>query len=236
MTYDAERNSGGSGGGCMRWLGFGAIIVLGALIGILLLTTIGFFMAGERFASGIGDIFNAPTPTPTIDVRNVVVRQIRDASELTTTLFAMETVVEASATNEIAGFNLGTTRLLLIAYGEVRAGMNLSQITEEDITVLTDTIQIRIPAPQIIDSKIDVNDTRIYDYDQGFLNLGPNIGPQLADMAQEEALLKVTTAACENGILEEANSRAAIVLEGLFMGIADGRRVEIITQAPRSCP
>ena len=66
--------------------------------------------------------------------------------------------------------------------------------------------------------------------------MGPDVGPQLADMAQEEALVKVNNAACENGILEEANARAAIVLEGLFAGLADGRRVEIVTQTAPGCP
>jgi hypothetical protein len=222
-------------GGCRVWVGYAAIIVLGAVVGFLIMTVIGIFTAGERFVTGIEGILNGPTPTPTIDVRGVVVRQIRDASELTTTLFAMETVVEASAVNEFAGLNIGTTRLLLIAYGEVRAGIDLSGITEQDITVVSDTIRIRVPPPRLIDSKVDVNQTRVYDYDQGFLNLGPDVGPQLADRAQEEALAKIKTAACENGILEEANQRAAVILQGLFTGIADGRRVEIITQPPANC-
>jgi hypothetical protein len=236
MTYESPSQPTPQGRGCLSWLGYGAIILLGAVVGFIVLTVAGIFFAGDRFFTGVDSMFNSPTPTPTIDVGNIVVRQIRDASELTTTLFAMETVVEAAATNEIAGFPIGTTRLLLIAYGEVRAGIDLSQITEEDVTVLSDTIQIRIPPPRIIDSKIDVNQTRVYDYDQGFLSLGPDVGPQLADMAQEEALAKVSTSACENGILEEANERAAIVLQGLFSGIASGRRVEIITQAPTTCP
>lgn len=236
MSYESPSQTARQGRGCLGWLGYAAIILLGAVVGFLILTVAGIFMAGDRFFTGIDTMLNAPTPTPTINIQNVVVRQIRDASELTTTLFAMETVVEASATNEIAGFPVGTTRLLLIAYGEVRAGINLSQMTEQDVTVLSDTIQIRIPPPRIIDSKIDVNQTRVYDYNQGFLNLGPDVGPQLADMAQEEALVKVTNAACENGILVEANDRAAVVLQGLFTGLADGRRVEIITQEVADCP
>ncbi len=236
MSYDSPSQPARRGGGCGTWIGYGAIILLGATVGVLVLTVAGIFLAGDRFMSGIESMFNAPTPTPTIDIGNIVVRQIRDVSELTTTLFAMETVVEAAATNEIAGFPIGTTRLLLIAYGEVRAGIDLSQISEEDVIVLTDTIQIRIPPPRIIDAKIDVDRTRVYDYDQGFLSLGPDVGPQLADMAQEEALMKVSVSACENGILEEANARAAIVLQGLFGGVADGRIVEIVTQAPTACP
>lgn len=236
MSYESPSQPARQGRGCLSWLGYAAIILLGAVVGFIVLTVAGIFIAGERFFTGVDTMFNSPTPTPTIDVGNIVVRQIRDASELTTTLFAMETVVEAAATNEIAGFPVGTTRLLLIAYGEVRAGIDLSQISEEDVTVLSDTIQIRLPPPRIIDSKIDVNRTRVYDYDQGFLNLGPDVGPQLADMAQEQALTKVSVAACENGILEEANERAAIVLQGLFGGVADGRVVEIVTQPAATCP
>ncbi|MEO0807554.1 MAG: DUF4230 domain-containing protein, partial [Cyanobacteria bacterium J06643_4] len=50
------------------------------------------------------------------------------------------------------------------------------------------------------------------DYSRGFLNLGPDRGPQLTALAQQEAKQKIKRAACEQDILEQANDRAELVV------------------------
>jgi hypothetical protein len=111
---------------------------------------------------------------------------------------------------------VGKTTLIYIAYGEVRAGVDLSAIAPTDIRTVGDVLQITLPAPIILDSKIDVNRSQVFDYDRGFLGLGPDRAPELQDKAQEVALQKVILAACQQGILQQASTRAELVVQQLL--------------------
>ncbi|MGB0386957.1 MAG: DUF4230 domain-containing protein [Ardenticatenaceae bacterium] len=226
-----EGNGGNGGNGCMTWFGYLLLMITGGMILLALIAMVGVWRTGDRFVEELDTIFsvpNVPTPTPKIDIRSVLVTQIRDASELTTTIFTMETITEASQSQELLGVEVGETRLLYIGYGEVRAGIDLSEIEVEDIRVISDTIRIRIPRPRILDSKIDVKRSRVYDYDRGFL--GPD-APELQSLAEQEALDKIIAAACENGVLEAANERGELVMARL-MSVAGFKDIEVQTQSP----
>jgi hypothetical protein len=192
---------------------------------------IGMWRSGAHFFEGINAIFNAPPPKPEVDVRTLVVSQVRGASELTTAVFTMEAVVPSRQDRKLGGYTVGSTTLLYIAYGEVRAGVDLKDLKADDVTVVNDTIQLQLPPPRILDSKIDVNRSNVYDYDRGFLGLGPDVAPQLQSLAQQETLKKIVTAACGNRILDQANDRAQLVVEKL-LNTAGYKEVEVKTQSP----
>lgn len=225
-----------SGGGCALWLGNFLLMGLGGLLLVALVVMIGIWRSGDRFMQGLDTMFNAPQPTPAVDIRSVVVRQVRGASELTTAVFAMETVADASQIRTLAGLEIGTTRLLYIGYGEVRAGVDLSELGTDDVEVVSDTITIRLPPPRILDSKIDVSRSRVYDYDQGFLGLGPD-APDLQTVAEQQALIQILEGACANGILKEANEKAQVAVTQLMSVSGYGQViVEISPPAADACP
>jgi hypothetical protein len=170
---------------------------------------------------------------PDVDLATVVVQQIRGVSELTTTIFAMETVVPTSQTRQWGNVVVGRTKLLYVGYGEVRAGIDLSQITSENVQQNGDRLIITLPPPQILDKKIDVERSRIYDYDRGFLNLGPDTAPQLQTVAQQETLAKILAAACDQGILSQANDRAVTAVKGLLTHT--GKQIEIKSTILTGC-
>lgn len=224
-----------SGSGCMRAVGGLLLMIGGGLLLLALVAMVGLWRTGDRFVEGLNTMFNAPQPTPQVDVRSVIVREIQGASELTTTLYAMQTITDASRARTLAGFEVGTTRLLFIGWGEVRAGVDLSEIEVEDVTVISDTVTVQLPPPRILDSKIDVTRSRVYDYDKGFLGLGPD-APELQTLAEQGALEQVVRAACENGILEKANDEAQVAIAQL-LSLAGFREVQVLTQPvpPEAC-
>ena len=105
----------------------GGVVILGVLAGV------GAWQSGERFFEGVRTILTSAPTEPEVDVRSVVVQQLRGASELTTAIFAMEAVVPTRSDRTLAGYVIGSTNLLYIAYGEVRAGVDLSLISEAEI-------------------------------------------------------------------------------------------------------
>ena len=113
----------------------------------------------------------------------------------------------------------------------MRAGVDLKDLNANNVQIVNDTIQLQLPPPRILDSKIDVNRSSVYDYDRGFLGLGPDVAPQLQMLAQRETLKKITTAACSQGVLQQANDRAELVVEKL-LNTAGYKQVLVNTQSP----
>jgi hypothetical protein len=204
----------------------GGAVILG------LMAAVGLWRSGDRFLAG-ARLMLTPAPTePQVDIRSIVVQQMRGASELTTAIFAMEAVVPTRSDRTLAGYVIGSTNLLYIAYGEVRAGVDLSQIALTDVQVENETaIRITLPPPQILDSKLDLTKSTVYDYDRGLLGLGPDNAPDLQARAQQEALSKIEAAACAEGLLAEANRRAELTV-GQLLSTAGFESVTVTTQAP----
>lgn len=211
------------------------LMTTGGLALIALLLGVGILRSGTHFWEGLNAIFNASSSKPEVDVRSLIVRQIRGASELTTAVFSMEAVVPTRQDRRLAGYTIGSTTLLYIAYGEVRAGVDLKELKASDVKVVNNTIQLQLPPPRILDSKIDVNRSSVYDYDRGFLSLGPDVAPQLQTLAQQTTLKKIETAACQQGVLKQANERAELVVTQL-LNTAGYKAVDVKTRLPISSP
>jgi len=215
-----------------RLLRMVASAVVGGVVLVGVAAGVGLWRSGDRFLEGMRLML---TPAPAelqVDVRSVVVQQLRGASELTTAIFAMEAVVPTRSDRTLAGYVIGSTNLLYIAYGEVRAGVDLSKIAVADVEFEGDTaIQVTLPPPQILDSKLDLTKSNVYDYDRGLLGLGPDNAPDLQEQAQQAALSKIEAAACTEGLLAEANQRAELVV-GQLLSSAGFQSVTVVTQPP----
>ncbi|GAB4542251.1 MAG: hypothetical protein Tsb0014_34830 [Pleurocapsa sp.] len=176
-------------------------------------------------------LFKLPSAKPQAENVSVIIKQVQGIEELTTTIYTMETIVPTSADRKWGDFSVATTRLLYIGRGEVRAGIDLSKLTEQDIKIKNNIIQINLPSPQILDSKIDVSSSRVYDYDRGFLNLGPDVAPQLQILAQRKSLEQILDNACRDGILDTANQKAQESIVQLLVNTSE-KSIKINTQSP----
>lgn len=231
MRSDISRKSASNFSSILRSLG---LITMGGSIMVAAIVLLGMWQSGDQFLSKLLGWFGRANPEPQVDVRSVVVKQIQDASELTTAVFTMEAIVPTKQDANVGGFVLGTTKLLYVAYGQVRAGVDLSQIQPTDIQTTGNQINIKLPAPQLLDSKIDVNRSNVYDYDRGFLGLGPDAAPTLQSLAQQQALSRITAAACQEGILNRANIRAKLVVSQLVK-VPPNQTVNVLLTQPTSC-
>jgi hypothetical protein len=166
----------------------------------------------------------------------VIVQRLRGASDLTTAISTIETVVDASQDRTFGPFTVGRTRLLYLAHGDVRAGVDLGAITEGDVAIdaAAGTVEVRLPPPRILDKKVDVARSRVYDLDESLL---APAAPELQTQAERLALDRILQAACEGGILAEANRRAETTVAAL-LGSASPYAVRVTTQAPPpgECP
>src|SRR5262245_4006314 len=108
----------------------GLLLAAGGIL--LLLGALALFFAVDRGRELVDSIdlpgpglLSAPTPTPVIVSPKVILQHLSGASELMTSIAAVETIVDARQDRTLGPFTVGTTRLLYIANGEVRAGVDL---------------------------------------------------------------------------------------------------------------
>ena len=200
---------------------------------IILFVLLSIWQTGDRALNFVGSLFK-PQVELRVENPSSIVRRMQNIQELATTVRTIETVVPASAERKLGEIPLATTRLLYIARGEIKAGIDLSELTDKDIKVSENTIEIDLPSAKILDSKIDVNHSRVYDYDRGFLNLGPDVAPQLQTSAQRTTLTKIINTACNDGILNSANLKAKKTISE-FLTITSDRQIKIHTTTPNSC-
>jgi hypothetical protein len=179
------------------------------------------WQTGDRFLTALGGLLQFESAIAPIETPISIVQKIQGVQELTTTIYTMETIISTSGDRRWGNFSLGTTKLLYIGHGQVRAGIDLSQLTTKDIQIEGDRLEIQLPPAKILDSKVDVDRSRVYDYDRGFLNLGPDVAPQLQTLAQRKTLVTIVDNACKEGILETANQKATAMIARLLDASTD---------------
>jgi hypothetical protein len=137
----------------------------------------------------------------------VVVEGVRDLDQLATVRWRESIVVTRESASENALDRLFSgEEVLLVATGDVQAGVDLSEIGEDDVRVLDDAVTFRLPAPEVLSASLDEEKTRVYDREYGPLNLRPD--DDLVEEARARAEERIEEAARENGILRTAETNA----------------------------
>ena len=187
--------------------GFGTTLVL-ALIIVVLSVALGIGIGNFGFMERIpvvGPFLFEKEPSRTT-TGPVVVEGIRDLDQLATVRWRESVII----TRETGGTELeqlvSGERVLLVATGDVEAGVNLADLDGDDVRVDGETVTIRLPEPEILSVSLDEDETGVYDRDLGLLNIRPD--DDLVEEAREQALREVERAARENGILDYAEGNA----------------------------
>ncbi|MBA3724199.1 MAG: DUF4230 domain-containing protein [Candidatus Levybacteria bacterium] len=134
-----------------------------------------------------------------------VIKQMESLNRIETSQFTIEKVIDVGTSgNKFSQFLIGD-RILLIAHGQVIAGFDLSKVKRDNIQVDGSTLRLTLPAPEILVTRLDSEQTRVYDRDQGLLTKGDR---DLESEARQEAEAVIKDAACKGGILDEASKNA----------------------------
>jgi uncharacterized transporter YbjL len=192
---------------------------------------------GRDIASAIA---NPVTSTTEVDSRPVVIDRIKASSELITTRFYGDIVVPLEKNSTLWGIPVGSTSLLYVASGSVMFGVDLSQLTVDDVTVANGNVIIKMPSTVILQSALDVNKSKVYQIQSDLLS-PTNTVLQLQNQAEREALNKLVAAACESiGNVAEQQAKLAITNLVQAMGYGTVTVVPSTNYLPnseyQSCP
>ncbi len=186
------------------------LIAAGGVVALMLGLALGLGVARWLAWRGV----SGPPPT------TAVVQQVQTLSQLVTVRYVIEKVV---VQEDVKWF--GENRVLLVAHGVVKAGINLEELNEGDLEVEGHRVMVRLPRARITDAYLDESKTQVIERSTGLLRL---FDKQMETTARQKAVMDLRTAARTAGILDDAQERASTQLELLFrrMGFEE---VEIVT-------
>jgi hypothetical protein len=136
----------------------------------------------------------------------VVVEGIRELDQLATARWTESVPVTRESGGDVWERLFDGEKVLLIATGNVQAGVDLGDIHEDDVSVDGDTVTIDLPQAEILSASLDEETTRVYDRDFSPLNLRPD--DDLVEEARLRAVEEISASARENGILDTAEANA----------------------------
>jgi len=205
-------------------------VILGAIALVLV-----FVLAGPQLLkSFVPDVPQqvrqiVATPTTTLRDRGGTILQIRSLNRLETQSFSVERVVEAKVERGNPLDLLLGDRLLLIASGDVVAGVDLSKLRDSDVVVSADgkSIQIKLPPSEIFSKSLNNDRTRVYDRQQGLLASG---NKDLETQARVAAESEILNAACEGNVMQKAADEAQRSIEQ-FLRLLDFATVTVTSSA-----
>jgi hypothetical protein len=153
----------------------------------------------------------APTPN--------VVLSVRDLHRVEGAAYHMERVIELTEPqSRLFGLVHAKDALLLVAVGDVTAGVDLDHLADGDVTVdwANKRVRIRLPEPEIFSVAIDNAKTHVYTRTTDVL---ASRSESLEGRAREEAEVSMRQAARDAGLLDRARAGAARAVTSLVRAL-----------------
>lgn len=171
------------------------ILVLGLLVSGGL---VGWLVSRSIAGPGLRPAYEGPA----------VVLQIQGLAELATVKYVVEKIVLAE---DVKAY--GESRVVLVAHGVVKAGIDLRRLREEDLELDGPKVRLTLPSPAVLSSYLDEEQTRVLDHSTGLLR---RFDKTLEQQARRKGLDAVVQAAEAAGILGEAKTRVLFELTRLL--------------------
>ena len=200
------------------------------LITIFIILAVYWLLQKNNVIPSVKDIFGSKPVI--IDKTPVVLKEIKSIGQLITYTSSDEVVADTTILTRGSAFVNAFNRLspipflppadkqlVLIGKGRVLAGVDLSLLTDNNITVDKDTVSIILPKVSIIETIVNPSDFEV------FLEKGPLT-------SQEEALVKLQVRrklearALQLDILKKADAKAKAVVRD-FLGSMGYKKVEV---------
>lgn len=186
--------------GCLYGI-FGAIGCLAIMIALLVGAILVSKSAVEGAFNSLLNIVSGETTTRNITIP--IVERLEQLSELKSVRYNFSNIVQSKVEMPDVLAGLYGDSLVLIAVGHIEAGIDLAQLTSEDIIVdnETNTITVNLPAPQLLTCFLDTQLSQIIERSTGVF-AQPSVS--LDNESRIFALRQFRDLALENGILADA--------------------------------
>jgi hypothetical protein len=194
-----------------------------ALLGVIVAVIFGF---GLLFGIWLPRLVGAGATNRKYNTA-VLLQEVQTLSQLVTVKYVMEKVViqEDPPQNQIRRLLPDDTRIIIVAHGIVKAGVDLGKLQPGDLRVNGRKIRVVLPPAQITDAYLDEKQTQVIEHNTSFLR---DFNKNLETTARQNALEDIRRAARNSGILKDAEERARAQLTSLFRQL--GYEAEVVSK------
>jgi hypothetical protein len=167
-------------------------------------------------------------PTPTIIPDPVtIINEVQSLAKLETIRYTVEKVVTAEVNQGVLGPLFGD-RLLFVAHGYVIVGIDMSKIKPEDMWLIGEMLNVRLPATEVLVATLDNDKSYVYNRQTGLFTQGdPTLETQVRQVAEQEIL----KAAIADGILDQGTTNAQTYLRWFFETLGY-KQINFVPPAP----
>lgn len=173
-------------------------------------------------------VANLLHPTPTIIPDPLtIINEVQSLAKLETIRYTVEKVVTAEVNQGVLGPLFGD-RLLFVAHGYVIAGIDMSKIKPEDLWLVGEMLNVRLPVTEVLVATLDNDKSYVYDRQTGLFTQGdPTLETQVRQVAEQEIL----RAAIADGILDQGTTNAQTYLRWFFETLGY-KRINFVLPTP----
>lgn len=175
------------------------------MIGALVLAVV---VAALALIAGLflGRLFPS-SARPLIGNTATVITQIQSLAHLVTVKYVFEKVVVIEDARWY-----GQNRLLMVAHGVAKAGVDLQKVRPADVRVQGRRISLTLPKPQLVDVYLDEGKTEILERTTGVLRM---FDQQMEQDARRQAVDALRKSARAGGILKDAEDRTRLQIAAM---------------------
>jgi len=224
---ESRRGCAGCSWGIAGALGCLVLLALPFVVALVLGTT-----TINSIFSGISSIFNPPPPVLVFNLASVV-EKVQNLSQLTTVRYNYSGIVTTSTDMPGLLNALYGQQLVLIAVGHITAGVDLSQLTEEDVTLNDGVLTINLPAASLQDCFLNEQETYVAERSGGAFShtTGQN---NIDAESRRYALHQFRDTALEKNILLEAQTSAQKAIQEFIaaLGVSSIQQVQVLVAPP----
>ena len=193
------------------------VVLIAAAVGVVLTiqrTTLRAVQPVSDMTSDLGtQVARILHPTPTILPDPItIINQIRPLARLETIQYTVEKVITAEVGQGSLAPLFGD-RLLFVGHGYVTAGIDLENISSQDLVIADGMIKVSLPEAEIFVATLDNDKSYVYDRETGLLTHGDiNLETAARQIAEDQ----IEQAALEDGILAQAQANAETFMQSLL--------------------
>lgn len=241
LIYEGDNGSRGNGcRGCLYGIGGAAgcfVILVALIIGSIAVAG----PAVQNAFDGLVHMVQGERQTRNITVP--VVERIQNLQELQTTRYNFSNIIESSVEMPPLLAGLYGENIVMIAVGHIEAGIDLSQLAQDDVLVADGIMTINLPSPEILSCFLDEQQTEVVERNRGIF---APADVQLNEAARRFALAQFLDLALEDGILADAEAQGMTTITQLVgLMLEDEASLEIVIRfaepdleqsLPDTCP
>lgn len=194
---------------------------------LLFLTTLIVLVAAYGILSVVR-LLRAPSEYVVKTSSQTVIKELKALNRLETAQFTVEKVIDAGKSGSVFQQFLFGDKILLVAHGQVIAGIDFSKLENSNIKVDGATVRLELPEPEILMTSLNNEETRVYDRKLGLLSKGDK---NLEAVARSSAEKAIRQAACQGEILKQASNNARSQLTALLKALGFTTVIISIPQA-----